>query len=77
MNKSRSESLNVFKDSDDLTISTHFKECHPNVPLSDRKFKSMILKKCNDCCTLKIAEALLISDHSPSINKYSGKWNLI
>ena len=67
----------VSKDSDDLTISTHFRECHPDVPITQRNFNSMILKKCYDCCTLKIAEALLISDIDPSINKYSGKWALI
>ena len=67
----------VRKDSDDLTISTHFKEHHPDTPIQDRKFKSAILQKCPDYCSLMITESELISKLDPKINVYSGKWALL
>ena len=67
----------VLNESEDLTISTHFQECHPEVLPEDRKFKSAIVRKCSDYCELMITEAELIKKLDPSINKYSGKWKLL
>jgi len=66
----------VKKDSDDLTISTHFREFHPDIPLAERRFKCAILEKCNDYKTLMITEAELIAQLDPKINVYSGRWHL-
>ena len=67
----------LLKDADDLTISTHFQEHHPEICIEDRMFKSSIIKKCNDYCSLMITEAILISNLEPQLNVYSGKWTLI
>ena len=64
-------------DAEDLTISTHFQEKHPEVLPKDRKFRSAIVKKCSDYCELMITEAELINNVQPKINVYSGQWKLL
>ena len=77
LSRIREHLSSVLNDDDDLTISTHFKEKHPDVPVNERKFKSSIVMKCNDFRSLMFMEAELISKHNPKINVYSGKWKLI
>ena len=67
----------TLKETEDLTISTHFQTIHPEIPIKDRYFKSSIIQKCTDYRALMITEAILISELDPSLNVYSGKWTLI
>ena len=67
----------IRKQEDDLTISTHFNEEHPEITINERKFSSKILRKCSDYVSMMIAEALLINKLKPKLNIYSGKWRIL
>ena len=73
----REHLYSVLSDDDDLTISTHFKEKHPDIPLNEQKFKSSMVIKYKDFRSLMFMESELISKHNPQMNVYSGKWKLI
>ena len=68
---------NIKYQRDDKSVSTHFIECHNNLPSADRNICSSILARGRDYVDMMILEAQFIQEEQPSMNNYVGKWKLL